>query len=527
MNWLAQFVVTRARLAWALAVLTAAIVGIGATELARVIGERERVRVLGTAAERRGIEVMSQTLNGNLMGSLSMLGLIHADVKRDALAGTAPNDPKVVDVLENIGRSYNAESVYVIGQNGVVKSSWDNTGKPYTGLSVKFRPYFQMAMQGTSNVYGAVSIVRGERSLYFAVPVYAGTSWDSLVVGVAVARSALFKIEDLLRVTEKSDISLLLSPQGVVFVSSRREWLGRMMGQPTPERLRAIRELKQFGDRFEKEEPALLPVAVDGNLQTFEGRRYAVAAARIQWNDPFGDWTVVLLEDLTRSVPLDDRAWIGAGSAITALLFGLLFFTMLRGRFAQTKVAEQLQAHAQRQEALAQSKSRLAQASMQLQQATTLEGLAQVFLQEANQLLGVLQGAVYVVDAEAKQRLKLAAGYGAAADLPASVGFGEGLLGQCALDAKPIFMEAPTEAYWRISSGLGAIMPRMAVIVPLLRNDVVLGVVELAALKPPDADERSMLDELLLLLALNLEIALRSRQADRAAGALNLAEDAA
>ena len=50
-----------------------------------------------------------------------------------------------------------------------------------------------------------------------------------------MARTGLQKVDELLR--GKADIALLLSPQGVVFASSRKEWIGHLSGTPTPERL--------------------------------------------------------------------------------------------------------------------------------------------------------------------------------------------------------------------------------------------------------------------------------------------------
>ncbi|MCX7143434.1 MAG: PocR ligand-binding domain-containing protein [Proteobacteria bacterium] len=524
MNWMAEFVVARARVAWLLLALIVVAAGLSTGEIVRVFSERSRLSMLQTEAERRGIAIMSQTLNGNMMGSLAVLGLIGEEVKADAQPGGEPNGARMVELLESLGRSYDAEGMFIVGTDGVVKSSWDNSGKPSTGLNVKFRPYYQMGIQGTQNVYAAVSLARGDRSLYFAAPVYSGRDSSSAVAGVAVARTGLHKIDDLLRMSDASDLSLLLSPQGVSFASSRKDWIGRLAGAPTPERLRAIREIKQFGNMFEQGDPALLPLAIDSDLQNFEGIRYAVARARVQWNDPFGDWTVVLMENLARSVPVADRIAAMLASSLLVLLFGALFLQMLRGRHAQTETARQMQAHARMQETLAQRKTNVAAASLQLQQADTPDNLAQTFLRQVHGMLGIQQGAIYVVDADSAGRLKLTAGYGCAADVPRELAPGEGLLGQCALERKALEVDVPQQGYWRIVSGLGETMPRQVLLLPILRNEVALGVVELAMPAGLGIEDRAVLDELLPLLALNLEVALRNRKADEAAAASAAAE---
>ena len=522
MNWIARFVVTRARMAWLLAVLVAILVGFGTSEVARLAGERERTAQLQTEAERRSVELMSQTLNGIMMGAMSILGLSDADIKNESTGQLAPNSPRIAERMQSVGNSYNAEGTFVVGEDGIVKSSWDSTGKNSTGLNVKFRPYYLMAMQGIENVYAAISLTTGRRALYFSAPVYAGKTKASAATGAMVIRSGLAKVDNLLK--GDTEIALLLSPQGVVFAASQEEWIGKLAGTPTAERIKAIRELKQFGNLFEKQDVGVLPFSVEPGVVPHEGRRHAVAKSAVAWNDPYGDWSLILIEDLTRTVPVAERAWIGAASGAAVLLLGALFLLMLRGHHAQTMAARQLQMHARQQEALAQRKSDLATASMRLQQARTVAELARVILDEAHRLLGVLQGAVYVMDGESKQRMTLAAGYGCAADLPASLAVGEGLLGQSILEGKPVILDAPQETHWRITSGLGASLPRSVVILPFEHNGAVLGVMELAALRNLDENDMSMLDELLPLVALNLEVLRRSRQAAQMAEADPAAE---
>ena len=142
---------------------------------------------------------------------------------------------KLLGAFESVGRSYDAQGVFLVPRDGVITLSWDSAGKPSTGLNVKFRPYYQMALKGKNNVYAAVSLARGDRALYFSAPVFLGTTNGSESVGAVVARTGLQKVDELLR--GKADIALLLSPQGVVFASSRKEWIGHLSGTPTPERL--------------------------------------------------------------------------------------------------------------------------------------------------------------------------------------------------------------------------------------------------------------------------------------------------
>lgn len=485
-----------------------------AAVVTRDLREADRLSRIQIEAERRGIEIMSQTLNGNVMGSLSLLGVIDEEIKQDALGQVFPNGQRISAMLASIARTYDADGVFVIGKDGILTSSWDISGKPSTGLNVRFRPYFQMAMQGRENVYAAVSLARGDRALYFATPIFAKTARTGETIGAVVARTTLDRIDALLR--DKTDIALLLSPQGVVFASNRAEWIGYLAGAPTPERLKAIRDLKQFGAMFETREPSTLPLAIQGGMQVFEGRRYAQASAKVQWNDPFGDWTLVLLEDLSRTIPVSEHLWIGFGVAVVLLVIELLGLKLLRSHHAQTVASQHIAEFARAQEASAERKSKRAEAALRFQRAKSTAELARIFLAEAHRILGALQGMIYVYTSDEATCMQLAASYACRDTIPLELEPGQGLLGQCVLDRQPRVLATTDHESWTIRSGLGNTRPAAVMMAPLLLDDAALGVAEIAVLNVPDSHARDQFIELAALLALNLEILRRycSTEAD-------------
>jgi C4-dicarboxylate-specific signal transduction histidine kinase len=486
--------------------------------------EDQRLSLLQTEAQRSSIEIMSQTLNGNLMGSITLLGLTDRDIKQEASNGLLSQDAHIPATLSTLGNAFRAEGVFVVGQDGLVKSSWDRVNKPSTGLDVKFRPYFQMALRGQNSVYAAVSMARGDRSMYFAAPVFSEHARGNTGIGAVVARTDLSSVDALLR--DKFDISLLQSPQGVVFAGNRAEWIGFVDTVPTAQRLRSIRELKQFGAMFERADPQVLPLQADADFQTLGGHRYAMASAGVNWNDPSGHWRLLVLEDLGRTLPLWPSASRAAAAGVLTLLLGWMLLHLLRGRQAQALANTQLQAYAREQETQLAYRARLAAISLQFQRCHTPMALAQLFLSEARALLGAYQGVVFYRDAAAAGTvLRLLASSAASAAVPVELVQGEGLLGQCVLDGQLRVITIREDGFWNLRSGLGHTRPAALVIAPLSLQGAVQGVLELALLEPPAPSRLDELQAMVDLLALNLEILRRQARSPAPSPAHAGAED--
>ena len=93
-------------------------------------------------------------------------------------------------------------------------------------------------------------------------------------------------------------------------------------------------------------------------------------------------------------------------------------------------------------------------------------------------------GAMYLVekDAEGERYLTLAASYAYQVRKYATARFnvGEGMVGRCAMEQKRIYLTDVPKGYVKISSGLGYEDPTSLVFVPIMMNDVLQGVLELA-----------------------------------------------
>ncbi|AOZ93478.1 response regulator [Paenibacillus crassostreae] len=129
----------------------------------------------------------------------------------------------------------------------------------------------------------------------------------------------------------------------------------------------------------------------------------------------------------------------------------------------------------------------------------SLEQISQTFISEFTPVLGAHYGAVYI-QGEDKQpnRLFKYGTYAGSGDLSTKDYFdtGEGLLGQSAMDKNPICIEGVPNQYLSVQSALGESLPLSLMIYPILFEEELIGVVELASLGKFTPLERQLLLQL-------------------------------
>ena len=107
--------------------------------------------------------------------------------------------------------------------------------------------------------------------------------------------------------------------------------------------------------------------------------------------------------------------------------------------------------------------------------------LAQLVVSQLCSALDAHVGAQYVAD-HGNGTLRLAGSFAAGDDLRREWKVGEGLVGQAALEKRAILVEDSSDGVPRIRFGLGDAMPRHVAVVPVLHENEVRGVLELATL---------------------------------------------
>jgi PAS domain S-box-containing protein len=171
------------------------------------------------------------------------------------------------------------------------------------------------------------------------------------------------------------------------------------------------------------------------------------------------------------------------------------------------RAIEVLQAEARQMETQRWIKTSIAEISSDLQQASSFTDLSKAFLSRIAPLIKLGHGVFYIYEEENK-RMRLLGGYAyrERKNLDQYFNLGQGLVGQCALERAPIFITDPPEDYVRIGSSLGESVPRTIAVLPIMRNERLLAILELATFDTFGPHEQALLDGIMPIMAMSLEI---------------------
>ena len=150
-------------------------------------------------------------------------------------------------------------------------------------------------------------------------------------------------------------------------------------------------------------------------------------------------------------------------------------------------------------------KTNLARFSSMMQGQKTLESVTKLIMNEMTPLVGAHRGVFFLNDATTggtlggDQVLKLMSAYAyrERKNVSNQFRFGEGLVGQCALEKQSILLTNVPSDYIQISSGLGEASPLQIVVLPILFEGAIMGVIELASFQQFSQIHRTFLDQLM------------------------------
>ncbi|HSB96021.1 MAG TPA: cache domain-containing protein [Spongiibacteraceae bacterium] len=442
------------------------------------------------------------------MGVALLLGLNEPTVKRAALRESGLDAPELLQRLAIARRHFGFEGLYVIDKQGQIIAN-DTDGPKSTGKSIAFRPYFQSAIKGQESVYLAIGSNSNTRGLFVASPIRETTETDSAIIGViAIKLSAEAALDNIL--SGAGEEALLISPQGIVFASTRKKWQLTITSALDDRRLQEIRDLQQFGPHFENASPAILGFDPTKPAIDLDGRKFIAEHVSMDWQDPNGLWTAVLMEDSEKWLPEARKLGV-AGSIFSAVVLAGFFIQQQinRNRLLKETLAKENAERVRVQEnnlAAAEKRAVVARIASELRQVRSLSELVQTFMHHVSDLFDIRLGVFYVAD-NANRKLRLIGGYGVSIDkLGMEVAYGEGMAGQCAVEEKSLQITPPPEDYLKIESGGGSATPRNIYLHPLFLKGKLVGVLELASFGSMTSEQEKILSEFEVIAAANIEL---------------------
>ena len=146
-------------------------------------------------------------------------------------------------------------------------------------------------------------------------------------------------------------------------------------------------------------------------------------------------------------------------------------------------------------------KSNLAKFTQMLQGQKDLNTVTKRILSELAQVVSAHYGAFYILQTDdtiqnVKLKLFAAYAYKEEKNIPKEFAIGEGLVGQCAFEKERILLTNVPHGYVKINSGLGKAKPSNLIILPVLFENKVKAVIELASLDSFNETHLDFLDQL-------------------------------
>ena len=112
---------------------------------------------------------------------------------------------------------------------------------------------------------------------------------------------------------------------------------------------------------------------------------------------------------------------------------------------------------------------------------TDLTKLCNITLSTLTKQINANQGMIYLSDGQEHLEVIAAIAWDRTKYLDKKTHIKDGLIGRCYQEKKPIILTDIPKNYIKITSGMGKALPRFILIVPLIKKENVLGIIELAS----------------------------------------------
>ncbi|MBL4916489.1 ATP-binding protein [Szabonella alba] len=291
---------------------------------------------------RRGDNVLQLAVT-TLRGQMARFERLPQLVAEHALIKAMANDPENLGLsglvnlhLKETQELLGASDIYFMDLKGMTRAASNfDTETSFVGGNFDFRPYFYDAVAGGEGRFYALGTTSRKRGYYFGAPVRVGGS----IRGALIVKIDLDAVEEAWR---GDDYALMVTdPEGILFLSSRPEWLFTALAPLTDEARARLAANRRYVDApldpFPQE--GMTEVAGQSLLAVREGpvrRDYLHLAAPM----PEADWTIrVLLETASAR----RQALTVAGAVMLALALGVMGMAVIAQRRARLRERFQLQ----------------------------------------------------------------------------------------------------------------------------------------------------------------------------------------
>jgi PAS domain S-box-containing protein len=172
-----------------------------------------------------------------LAGMDEMLEML---VRPDSVAQNNANE-----VLDLFKASLETDVCYLMNHEGVtIASSNRDAPDSFVGKNFAFRPYFQQAIHSAPSTYLALGTTSKKRGVYYSFPVF--EKGEDIPIGLVVIKGSIDEIEKKINFSADETV-LVTDPLGVIFISSRKDWLFKTTQKLVKADENRILQSRQFG----------------------------------------------------------------------------------------------------------------------------------------------------------------------------------------------------------------------------------------------------------------------------------------
>ncbi|MDP8266878.1 MAG: PAS domain S-box protein [Candidatus Aceula meridiana] len=278
------------------------------TEYAReeVFDEGEaNLHALGSSVKR--ILVVTERVSKLLSGSPRLLKIAELPDAQDLV--------EINIALDRYAETLPSSICYILNLKGeAIASSNRNQPDSFVGKNYQFRPYFQQSIEGKTGRYFAYGVTSRKRGYYVSHPVKNSVKE---IIGVAVIKRDL---DVLAQDFVKFSHCYLVSPDGIIFLSSHPKWVLKSLWPINDDIQKRIASSQQFGPGPFKSMG--IQKILDKSEIVFHGKKFFVNQSVVSEDQ----WSILFLASADRVIIY---RWLGIVLTLFLELLILIFIVII------------------------------------------------------------------------------------------------------------------------------------------------------------------------------------------------------